>query len=59
VDVATWLEPHQDKFSAPTLPKYFVPLKDIWPEILWDKSDDEGGLHEPLKPTRVSKRHRR
>jgi hypothetical protein len=56
--VDIWLEPHQDKFPALTFPKHYVPLKDIWPEIIWDNSDDEGGLPEPLKPTRVSKRHR-
>jgi hypothetical protein len=55
MDVATWLDPHQDKFPARTLPKHYVPLKGIWPEIIWDNSDDEGGLPEPLKPTRFSK----
>jgi hypothetical protein len=31
----------QDKFPSPTLSKHFVALKDIWPEILWDESDDD------------------
>jgi hypothetical protein len=31
MDVASWLEPHQDKFPAMTLPKHFIALKDIWP----------------------------
>jgi hypothetical protein len=59
MDVASWLESHQDKFPELTLPKHYVPLKDICPEILWDASDDQGGLPEPLKPTRLYKRLRR
>jgi hypothetical protein len=50
MDVATLLEPHQDKFPAITLLKHYVPLKAIWSEMRWDNSDDEGGLPEPFKP---------
>jgi hypothetical protein len=41
IDVASWLEPHQYKFPSLTLPKPFVALNYIWPEILWDESDDD------------------
>jgi hypothetical protein len=36
-----WMDPHQDKLPSLTLPNHFVSLKDIWPVILWDESDDD------------------
>ena len=57
MDVAKWLEPHQEKLPTLTLPKHFVSLKEIWPEVLWDDSDDEETAADPV-PVSGRKRQR-
>jgi hypothetical protein len=51
MDVASCLEPHQDKFPSLMLPKHFVALKDIWPTILWDESDDDAPIQASQEAT--------
>jgi hypothetical protein len=54
MDVVSWLEPHPYKFPSLTLQKHFVALKDNWPGILWDESDDDAPIEasQEARPSR-------
>jgi hypothetical protein len=40
MDIEKWIKPRLDSLLSLWIPKVVVPLKDIWPELVWESTSD-------------------